>query len=272
MFKFKSIVLIAAFSLLGACSSVQTLTTQNVKTGVINIDGDDSDWKNNLTKFPDQKLSVGSQFDEDYIYVCVKTQDTNLIKKIFALGLNLKFVNDNNSKEGFTIKYPLAGLPNLSNIKTNRPGFMIDEESLKKEAQFKENTVEFSANNSGKKATRSSLADFQKQYQVIVKVKKDKNDFIYEIAIPKEGKLLNVDLSSNKAKSALSVKIETNEITFSGSDGFDGGGPGGEGGPPSGPPPGGFPGSSDLMKEMLTPLELSLKITPNEGITSANKN
>lgn len=283
-------------SLIGSCSSSQIITTSNVKNGGVVVDGSESDWMNKFIVFTDQKLVVGTQYDDENIYVCIKSNDQTTMRKILGLGLSLTFVNENDKNEKFTIKYPIGGGPGFRMKPGNpdgegAPGMRPDHETGKDAPEMRNNELEIIPNDKEEEKAVYTLDEFQKHFNAKIKISKANEIFVYELSIPRKGKLFNLKIDEKSDVPFLSLNILTNKFERPEGrgnlpiGGISGGGGGMQGGGEEGMPGGGMQGgamgggrggrggghgggmpggggrpSDDAMQEMTKQIELNLKI------------
>lgn len=100
-----SILLISATALISSCSSTSQLSKRAAPASVT-IDGDLSDWQNDMTYYEDEKINVGLKNDNDYLYISLSTAGRTIRKQIFRRGLVFKFDTEKEGVEPVTMRFP----------------------------------------------------------------------------------------------------------------------------------------------------------------------
>lgn len=105
--------LILVILILTACSSAD-LFTSTAAGDEIKIDGDRSDWKGKLSVLDDEKIALGFMNSEEYLYVCLTTNDRANIMKIVTQGLTIWFYpEDSDNIIGLNYPQQLAEFPQM---------------------------------------------------------------------------------------------------------------------------------------------------------------
>lgn len=76
------------------------------KQSEITIDGNQSDWEGKLHYLSDQKSAIGIANDNDYLYLCLATNDTAKMFRFFSAGFTV-WIESKNSDEKLGIQYPM---------------------------------------------------------------------------------------------------------------------------------------------------------------------
>jgi len=100
-----SILLISAIALISSCSPTSQLSKRAEPATVI-IDGDLSDWQNDMTYYEDEKINVGLKNDYDYLYISLSTASRTCRQRIFRTGLVFKFDTEKDGVEPVTMRFP----------------------------------------------------------------------------------------------------------------------------------------------------------------------
>lgn len=72
----------------------------------ITIDGNQSDWEGKLHYLSDQQSVVGIANDNDYLYLCLATNDTAKMFQFFSTGFTV-WIESKNSDEKIGVQYPM---------------------------------------------------------------------------------------------------------------------------------------------------------------------
>lgn len=88
----------------------------------ISIDGNAADWGANLKYFPDEKAAIGVSNNNQYLYLCLTTNDLGSIMPMFAKGFVVWLENEK-SDSSIGIKYPLHNIVNEAKIMINPEAF-----------------------------------------------------------------------------------------------------------------------------------------------------
>lgn len=100
---------ILAYSILGllayGCSSATKVESQFANSKVI-IDGDQSEWQQNIKTVPKEGIGFGFQNDDEYLYLCLVTNNKQKMNKILHNGLTI-WLEPENDGNYIGIKYPM---------------------------------------------------------------------------------------------------------------------------------------------------------------------
>lgn len=241
------------------CGSTIELTSTPT-TNKINIDGNASDWGTNLKYLSDEHVAVGVSNYDDYLFLCLTTNDMSKVMPMFVGGFTVWIEDENNDEKTIGIKYPLHNIVTESRIMINPEefrgrgrGMMIDK-MIKNQNEIrilnKDNfpvTVISTTNSSGLTARVGFIND----------------QFVYELRVP-----LKIDEQNKYGINAVTgdkllVKFETQKPdrgNFNGESREGGMRPGGMGGFPGGGQrgdmrPGGQEGRS------FEPIDFSIEVT-----------
>lgn len=97
-------ILTAALILCSGCGDeeINSAWTQSA----IAIDGNQSDWEGKLHYLSDQQAAIGIANDNDYLYLCLATNDTAKMFQFFSAGFTV-WLESKNSNEKIGIQYPM---------------------------------------------------------------------------------------------------------------------------------------------------------------------
>ena len=99
--------LILLIIVISGCSSVKE-TISIWRNNEIKIDGDISDWQNNLISIPDKKFAVGFKNDDKFLYISLITDDRMKIMQMLRTGFITWFTPDDGNGKTFGVKFPLS--------------------------------------------------------------------------------------------------------------------------------------------------------------------
>jgi hypothetical protein len=234
----------------------------------ITIDGNDNDWSNSLISLDKINASVGMTNDNEFLYLCLSTNDPELENKIISGGLTLWFQGNDDENNKFGVHYPLGmsdtAMPSFDeNMKPgDRPGdpFKMQGSLLKNQTSLEI----INTNNNKIRVPLKELKDIQ------IKATLNDGKLVYEMKIPLNQKNTTTYALNANAGSAIKIGIESgtnNSRNRAGSMPPDGGfdmpqgddeGPGG-GGPGGGPGGGGFP-PGGMGREMSSSQSINFSI------------
>ena len=92
------------FILIAGCGDEEINSIWNQSE--ITIDGNQSDWEGKLHYLKDQQSVIGIANDNDYLYLCLATNDTAKMFQFFSTGFTV-WVESKNSDEKIGIQYPM---------------------------------------------------------------------------------------------------------------------------------------------------------------------
>ena len=108
-FKLISAVLIF-FGLLSGCSGEKELlsswTNQQIK-----VDGETSDWQNDLDYIKEYNVALGLQNDSKFLYICLTTNDFTKVLPMLRGGF-ITWIEPENDGKTIGIKYPMHSISN----------------------------------------------------------------------------------------------------------------------------------------------------------------
>jgi hypothetical protein len=250
-----------SFLLLNGCGSDKELLS-NWTDQQITIDGETTDWQNNLQYFPEDNIALGFKNDDKFLYICLTTNDITKIFPMFRSGFIIWFEPENGGKT-IGIKYPFHDILTDGERMPAPNGQMNGEE----------NRAEIINKMLGKQnellilnEDKNPLTDFPIENKEGIKAKLGYHSdrFIYELKVP-----LSVNKYAYQVSAApgekLKVKFETEEVERKNFDRGDrmrppeGGEDGGMGEFGGGRRhPGGRP---DMDRGSIKPIDFSTEIT-----------
>ena len=242
------------------CSSTIELTSTPMANR-INIDGNASDWGTNLKYLSDEHVAVGISNYNDYLYLCLTTNDMSKVMPMFAGGFTVWIENESNDENTIGIKYPMHNIVNESRIMINPGEFRRGDRGMMIDKMIKNQNEIRILNKDKFPVTVISTSDSSG-----LKARLGFNDdrFVYELRVPL--KIDEVDKYGLNAMNGdkLLVKFETERPER---DNFNGEGREGGMRPPGGM--GGFPGGGrrgDMRPEgsegrSFEPIDFSVEVT-----------
>jgi len=178
-----SISISFSFLLLNGCSSLPQFSSE-VCTKKIVIDGDNSEW-NGIPSYIDKNnvLAVSVCHDDEYVYVCMITQDSQTQRQIMGGGLTVWFDRTGSDDKTFGINFPLGrhtgGASQRMNEETRRDfdtaRQVMDQTTLEMEIIGSKETDRYLlplVNNEGIQAKIGKLNGREMVYELQVPLKK----------------------------------------------------------------------------------------------------
>ncbi len=98
---------IAAFIALSGCAG--SIELANVRRTIV-VDGDNSEWTNIPSHAEDNKLSVSTCTDDEFLYVCLASSDRATKMGIMHAGLMVWIDREGGKGKTFGINFPLGGM------------------------------------------------------------------------------------------------------------------------------------------------------------------
>jgi hypothetical protein len=253
----------------------------------ITIDGLDDEWEGTMAYLSDANIAVGLLNDDEYLYVCLATVDSRVVRQVVGSGLTIWFDAKGGKKRSLGINFPLGmDLSREGGDRANRPmpgsgeggpmpGFGEggpDPEKLRE--MLSGSAGEMAILGPGK--TDRRLMPVASSQEVRVKLGYSGGKLVYELRIPLVHDLEHPDAIGLENGRKIGVGFETAEIDREAmkermKNGMGAGRPpmGGTngGGPPmgggmrgGGPRGGGMPGGQGSGGEMSERLELWIKV------------
>jgi hypothetical protein len=263
-----------AMGLFAACDSPRLLSQW--RTGAITIDGSDLEW-DNILEYPadiNPNIGIGIVNDNDYLYLCITSDDKATVSKILMAGFTLAFKSPSDKTKLFGIHFPLG-------MKMTRiEGEKGDPEAMK--ARMEASLQMLALLGPGKNDTVFMPVERAESSGVVVRVSPSMDQCTYELKVPLKRTALTPYAISAGKDSAVTITFETGEMTRPAGKppmGDRGGPPGGGGMPPhvgqgfgggssgggpggGGPPPG---GSHDMQEPLKVTCTLQFSRSPSTG-------
>lgn len=102
----KRILIISVLGLFTfGCSSATKVDSQFANNKII-IDGDQSEWQQSIKTVPKEGIGFGFQNDDEYLYICLVTNNKQKMNKILYNGLTI-WLEPENGGNYIGIKYPI---------------------------------------------------------------------------------------------------------------------------------------------------------------------
>jgi hypothetical protein len=76
------------------------------RTREIVVDGADEDWAGRLVPIPDTPVTLGVQNDAKFLYICLRTSDETMMKRIRAQGVTFYIDPDGGTGKTHGVRYP----------------------------------------------------------------------------------------------------------------------------------------------------------------------
>ncbi|MFH1051903.1 MAG: hypothetical protein V1779_13360 [bacterium] len=238
------------------------------------IDGNTNDWGENLIAIQNENISIGVLNNEKYLYLCLITQEKDIINQVLMNGLIVWFDSKNEKNKNNAIHFPLRTEP----LEMNKKGIR-ERNEMGKPSEINLDKIKSKLGKAeiiGPDKSQSRIIDLKENKAIEIFLDLKNEILFYEMKV-----LLNADKRDDFSISAdtgktISICLETIVLNKEGMEGkpHEGGEIGGEGEMPppgggmgggfGGPPPGGGfsgggmggpPGGNRMMK---TPKSLSL--------------
>lgn len=118
--KFKLLLALSLVFLLSSCSTLQ-ITSDHATQWVL-IDGLNNEWSNRINYFKDENVGIAFQNDDDYLYMCLQTNNRMRMMDVLMRGLIIWFDSDDRAKT-FGVKFPI---PDAERFRDNMLGPVLD--------------------------------------------------------------------------------------------------------------------------------------------------
>jgi hypothetical protein len=97
-------ILSLAIILIAGCGDKEI--NSNWRQSEINIDGNQSDWEGKLHYLSDERAVIGIANDNEYLFLCIATNDTANMFQFFSTGFTV-WLESKNVNEKIGIQYPI---------------------------------------------------------------------------------------------------------------------------------------------------------------------
>lgn len=266
-----SLIVIILISLLVlGCKDIEIKSIWSEKN--ISIDGTDHEWSGSYTFVGDEKVAIGAQNDNDYLYLVFKTIDRQVKQKVIGNGLTIWIDPDGGEEKSFGIHYPV-GMISWGNTQIYNPkDWGTPEEREKRLKEKSKLMLEEMAIISPYGRSEYGLS-IKNPFGIEIALNDTSGALIYEMKIPirsPESSMYSYLLTDD---TKISIGIETGETDKkemmaqrSGGGLSSGGGMGGgKGGGIMGKGSGKGGGKQSAMKNMLEPIKFRLSLTLSSG-------
>jgi hypothetical protein len=228
------------------------------------IDGRAIEYQNMRNYINETKMAYSLSNNRKNLYLCLKTSDENMQRKIIRAGMEIWIDTTTKAKKQIGILYPLANIhkTNLGEFQVpmNNERKMPDITKIKQKFALEQTSMELI----GFKHNISGLMNIEDKSGIKVKLNWDStNTMIYEIVVPLKTFYRETISNSDSTKSFI-LTIDVNGIAMpkmqqgdrpGGGDGPGSDGPGGGGMQDGGGMQGAPPRGSDSMGNMGTIFE-----------------
>jgi hypothetical protein len=197
--------LFIGISLLGCSSTTQLSSVW--RTNEIQIDGSANDWNSFQTNINNSPVSLGLRNDDEFIYLCMKSQNPQFRRQLAGLGLTLMFESESGNKVG--LNYPI-GL-----MKLDRPTSFPSEEARSREEWDRlsdESMNEYEI--IGKDETDRHRFSIIEKNGFAMKIGEQDSAVVYEVKVPLK-KSASIPYALETSAGTL-VKVDITSGTFGG--------------------------------------------------------
>ena len=196
-----------SLSILSGCSGDKELisgwTNQQIK-----MNGETSDWQNNLEYMKDYNVAVGFKNDNKFLYICLTTNDFTKVFPMFRGGFITWFKPENDGKT-IGIKYPIH---NNSNNNEQVPNSQEEIYNRRNPGEFIKRMLdrqnEFQILNEDKSLLSDVPLDNKEGIEAKLGYHSDR--FIYELKVPLSDNKYSYKISALPGEK-IKIKFETEE-------------------------------------------------------------
>ncbi len=219
-FKRLIILILFGFIFLNGCSGEKELLS-NWTNQQIKIDGESSDWQNNLEYLKDDNVAIGFKNNNEFLYICLTTNDFRKVFPMFRGGFITWFEPENDGKT-IGIKYPIHDdsnnnehMPNSTDEIYNRqnPGEFISK------MLYRQSEMQI-VNEDKSLLTEISVENNE---GIQAKLGYNSDRFIYELKVPLNDAKYSYKISALPGEK-IKIKFETEEPERSNFEGEKNGG------------------------------------------------
>jgi len=254
------------FIFIAGCGSTTELTSDWNKSQ-IKIDGDASDWTENLKYLKDNNIAVGFKNNDSDLFVCLTTGDMSKVRQMFRGGF-IVWIKPENGGKVFGIKYPFFDMSEMGNNFRRQNGV---RENMGREnpGGFNERAIrnqkEIQIVNEDKRPLTEISLENKDGIKAALGYQNDQ--FVYELEVPiKSGKNFPYEIDAVNGEK-LNLKFETGDMqrpNFNREEGGgegegDGGGSFGRGGRRGGGQK--FGGGMRNEENQSKPIDVSIELT-----------
>jgi hypothetical protein len=227
-----ALLCILAWGLVG-CGSARTFQIESrVPEHQIVVDGKADDWAGHLFVVEGQKVSLGFLNDRDFLYVCLRTDDSAMERQFLKSGLMIWFDPRGGKNKTLGIKYPVGLTP-----KEMRMWRGEERGDAEQAGEFEGSLSDLEIFRQGQSEPESlDIADAE---GIEIKASTAGKHFVYELRIPLASPGQDSLGLGAQPGGTIGIGFETGKVELSGLPRRPGGMIGGTGGMP---PTGGFGG------------------------------
>jgi len=106
--RFFALVVLGSLVVWSGCSSAPQIAGR-WRTDTVTVDGKNTEWENVPSYAEKSKFTVAVQHDDQYLYLCLTTQDRPTQMQVLSEGLIVWFDPAGGSKKVFGVNFPLGG-------------------------------------------------------------------------------------------------------------------------------------------------------------------
>ena len=229
----------------------------------VTIDGAINEWHDSLTYIDGPDVFVGALNDDQFLYICIHSRDSDFVFQAMRRGLVIKL--DAKGSDAFEIQFPMGALE--SGVRPPVRGAEFDREAARRKTE--ESLDTFLLLGPGAEDRQRIPIDNQLGIELLTDTRG--GEFVYELKIPLDRSDLHPFAIDTEPGAVLSLALDTPEIDRDQMRQQMGGGRGGGMGgmPGGGKGGGGRGGMSDQRPEMSEPLKVRAKIrlaaSPSDG-------
>jgi hypothetical protein len=238
-FGLTALLCILAWGLAG-CGSVRTFQIESrAPEHQIVVDGKADDWAGHLFVVEGQKVSLGFLNDRDFLYVCLRTDDTAMERQFLRSGLMIWFDPKGGKKKTLGIRYPVGLTP-----KEMRMWRGEERGDTEQPGEFEGNLSDLEVFRQGQSEPESlDIADAE---GIEIKASTAGKHFVYELRMPLASPGQNSLGLGAQPGGTIGIGFETGKIDLSSLSRRPSGVIGGTGGMPPAGAFGGFGGRGGM--------------------------
>ena len=212
-----------SFLVLNGCGEYELDSLWRGERSIV-IDGESSDWLGTLVYLEDENFSVGILNDENFLYVCLLTENQFMRTQMMRMGFTLWFDSEGGKDKSFGIRFPL-GMP------AREPGLKRGEDEQDREKMrrnFMRSQKELVI--LGPKESRSRRILIAEVEGIEVRTKSSSGLLVYELKVPLIKTREFPYAIGTRAGEVIGLGFEIPKIERSNMRNREGGGMGGRGG------------------------------------------
>jgi len=103
-------ILIAALAwvIIPAAASARPEIASHWRDREITVDGQDAEWSEARTYVKDAKMSIAAFNDDEYLYLCIMTNDQQVLRQAMMQGLTIWLDPDGGKDKEFGVRFPIG--------------------------------------------------------------------------------------------------------------------------------------------------------------------